>query len=116
MEPITHRLPAGADRATIEALLEDDFYEVGASGRIHRRNEVIDVVAQRYASGAEPDDDAWQLDDFSTRELTDDLRLVTYRLAFAGRLSRRSTLWRRHESGWRAVYHQGTPCGPKDDV
>lgn len=113
LEPITHRLPAGADRAAIEALLEENFFEVGASGKVYPRDVVLDVVAQRYSRGEDPDDDAWSIDDFSTVALIDNVYLVTYRLRFAGRLSRRSTLWRRHQSGWCAVYHQGTPCEPE---
>jgi len=112
LEPISHRLPRGADRADIEALFDDDFFEIGASGKVYSRDLVVDVVEQRYLSGVDPRDDAWEIDSFATRALTDDLSLVTYRISFAGRLSRRSTLWRRHATGWRAVYHQGTLCEP----
>ena len=110
MEPLLHRLPAGADREAISGILDDDFFEVGASGKEYRREFVIDVVEERYSNGVDPDDGAWEIDSLSTRILGDDVRLVTYRLSFAGRLSRRSTLWRRSEAGWRAIYHQGTIC------
>ena len=110
MEPLLHRLPAGADRVAISGILDDDFFEVGASGKEYRREFVIDVVEERYSNGVDPDDDAWEIDSLSIRVLADDVRLVTYRLSFAGRLSRRSTLWRRSEAGWRAIYHQGTIC------
>lgn len=113
LEPISHRLPAGAGREAIDALFEADFFEIGASGKTYDRAHVVNVVEQRYADGTDPDDDAWQIDDFSTTPLADDLALVTYRLRFAGRHTRRSTVWRRHGSRWRAVYHQGTVCDPE---
>ena len=112
LEPLLHRLPAGADRQAIGGILDDDFFEVGASGKVYRREFVIDVVEERYSTGVDPDDGAWDIDNLSTRVLSDDLRLVTYRLSLAGRLSRRSTLWRRSLSGWQAIYHQGTICDP----
>jgi len=112
LEPISHRLPPGADRASIETLFDDGFFEVGASGKAYSREFVVEVVEKRYLNGVDPRDDAWQIDAFATRALTDDLFLVTYRLSFDGRCSRRSTLWRRHGSGWRSVYHQGTLCEP----
>ncbi|NQX29869.1 DUF4440 domain-containing protein [Microbacteriaceae bacterium VKM Ac-2854] len=108
LEPITHRLPSGADREAISALLEDEFFEVGASGALYSRGDVIDTVARRYADGTDPDDEAWRIDNFSVLALANDLYLVTYQLHFAGRPSQRATVWRRHESRWRAVYHQGS--------
>lgn len=110
LEPITHRLPAGSGRAAIEVLLEEGFFEVGASGEVYSRELVLDVVEQRYRHDEDPDDDAWSVDEFSALALTDDAYLVTYRLSLAGRPSRRSTVWRRHARGWHAVYHQGTVC------
>jgi hypothetical protein len=110
LEPLTHRFPAGADRDAIGAVLENEFFEVGASGKLYCREFVLDVVEQRYSLGLDPADDAWEIDDFSCLALSDDVHLVTYRLCLAGRFSRRSTLWRRHQTGWRAVYHQGTLC------
>ena len=110
LEPITHRLPSGAGRAEIEALLEVDFIEIGASGTVYERSFVVDTVVKRYARKLDPDDSRWVIEDFSTRQVASGLYLVSYRLTFGGRISRRSTLWRKHESGYLAVYHQGTLC------
>lgn len=112
LEPLTHRLPPGADREAIDALLDDEFVEVGASGLVYSRDFVISLVEQRYADGVDPDDTAWEIEDVSLRVLANNLCLVTYQLCFAGRYSRRSTLWRRHGLNWRALYHQGTLCEP----
>ena len=116
LEPLLHRLPVAADRATIGALLDPDFFEVGASGSVYQRSLVLDVVERRYRAGTDPDDAVWNVQDFSTSKLSDNLYLVTYQLSFADRLSRRCTLWRWHELGWKAVYHQGTPCELEPDA
>ncbi|WP_419717479.1 DUF4440 domain-containing protein [Gordonia malaquae] len=115
LEPISHRHPPGADRSDVDALLEADFVEVGASGAVYDREFVIETIAQRYARGLDPDDTAWQIDELSVQHVGPLLHLVTYRLTFGGRTSRRSTLWRKHDSNYRAVYHQGTLCDARLD-
>ncbi|MCC3321565.1 nuclear transport factor 2 family protein [Gordonia bronchialis] len=115
LEPIFHRLPPRADRRAVEALIEPDFYEVGASGAVYTRSHVLDVVEQRYREGLDPDDAAWTVTDFHCHALTDRVYLVTYRLTLLERTSRRCTLWVRRGSTWRAAYHQGTICDPVGD-
>jgi len=46
-----------------------------------------------------------------TPQVGADVWLLTYRLHQPGRVTRRMTLWRREESSWQAVYHQGTVVG-----
>ncbi|MGF0329234.1 DUF4440 domain-containing protein [Gordonia hongkongensis] len=91
LEPIFHRLPPRTDRRAIEALLEPDFLEVGASGVVYTRHFVLDVVEQRYRDGQDPNDAAWTITDFRSIALATDVYLVTYRLRFQERLSRRCT-------------------------
>lgn len=85
---------------------------MGASGAIYRRDLVLEVVTQRYATGVDPDDSAWAVDDFAVRHLADGVWLATYLLLQGERRSRRSTLWERTPDGWRALYHQGTLAQP----
>lgn len=87
---------------------------MGASGAVYRRDYVIEVVTQRYATGADPDDRAWAVDDFAVRRITDDVWLACYLLQQGERRSRRSTLWERTPDGWRALYHQGTLLPPSE--
>lgn len=108
LEPVLHRLPPGALREDIEALLDGSYREVGASGTVYSRAVVLDVVERRYQDGSAPDDGAWSVSEFSVRELGSRCVQVTYLLEQGERLSRRSTIWRRAETGWRAIYHQGT--------
>lgn len=117
LEPLFHRGPAAADRATFEALTAPDFREVGASGRTYTREEIWDVLAER--GGRTPGDEAWQTSDWHCRQVGGDTFLVTYLLRQGARVSRRLTVWERVFPGWRAVYHQGTlvpdaPAAPPD--
>src|SRR5215471_13907447 len=105
-EPIFHRPEFGTTRADFEKMTADDFGEVGASGRRYSRAYVLDELERRYAA---PQADVWETSDFQCRRLGDDVYLLTYTLLQDNqRLTRRSTIWRRTNEGWRIVYHQGT--------
>jgi hypothetical protein len=56
-EPIFHRPEFGTSRADFEGMIEQDFWEIGASGRRYSRQCVLDVLDARYSSPAE---DEWQ--------------------------------------------------------
>jgi hypothetical protein len=108
LEPIFHRSPPGTTRATFEAMIAADYWEVGASGSIYDRAEVLDVVGRRYADPDYLPMAGLELDDFGCRPAGDGTWLVTYRLRQHARLSRRLTVWRRDGERWVALYHQGT--------
>ena len=67
----------------------EDFWEIGASGRIYRRADVIETVAARYRAN-EPDDHL-VASDFACRQLAEDLFQLTYNLLQGTRRTRRST-------------------------
>ena len=105
-EPIFHHPELGTDRATLEAMTDPDFWEVGASGRRYSREYCIDTVVKRYEGDYEDD---WETRDFHLRQLASDCYLLTYTLIENElRVTRRSTIWRRTEDRWTIVYHQGT--------
>jgi hypothetical protein len=105
-EPIFHRPEFGTSRADFDGMMADDFWEVGASGRIYSREFVLDTLAER---GHSPAEDHWVVTDFACREVAREIFLTTYQLEQdGGRLSRRSTLWRCTAAGWKILYHQGT--------
>lgn len=92
------------DPARVAALLDPEFVEIGSSGRLWSRDEILHLLAA--ASGYEPP----QVEDFQLRPLAPDLALVTFRTRrTTGSLTLRSSLWRRHATDWRCVFHQGTP-------
>jgi hypothetical protein len=106
-EPIFHRPEFGTTRAQFEAMTAPDFWEVGASGQVYSREFVLDVLERRHA------DKTWREEPFETsefrcRRLSEEVFLLTYLLQQGARRSRRTTVWRRTEPGWIALYHQGT--------
>lgn len=104
-EPIFHRPELGTMREDYAAQTADDFWEVGASGRVYERDYVLDRLVQR---GKVAGDQGWVIADARCRDLGAHTYALTYQLDQAGRLTRRLTLWRREPGGWKALYHQGT--------
>jgi hypothetical protein len=83
-----------------------DFWEVGASGRRYSREFVLEELEKRFA---QPHDDVWETSGFHCRRLADNLYLLTYTLLQnRQRKTRRSTIWRCTEDGWKILFHQGT--------
>ena len=104
-EPIFHRPELGTTREDYLAQTAEDYWEVGASGRVYDRAGVIEGLVER---GKVPGDEQWLVSDPALRRLADNTYALTYRLDQAGRLTRRLTLWRRDPDGWKILYHQGT--------
>lgn len=106
LEPIFHTAAYGPTRKDVERFVDEDFWEVGASGNEYSRDVVLQVVEERLAKG---DLESIPLEDFQCREVGADVFLVTYLLQQPDRPTRRSTLWRSTPEGWKMLYHQGTP-------
>ena len=105
-EPLFHRPEFGTTRADFERMITADFWEVGASGKKYSREFVLEALALRLRS---PVAERNVVTDFACRRLSRDTWLVTYQLEQdAGRLSRRSTIWRHVDASWQAIYHQGS--------
>ncbi len=105
-EPIFHREEFGRSRKDFENMMVADYWEVGASGNRYGRDLILDTLDERCASEYKED---WETSDFSVRELSKDLYLLTYTLIQEGkRKTRRSTIWQKIGSDWKIVYHQGT--------
>jgi len=88
-----------ADRAATAALLHRDWLEIGRSGRLCTREEILDEIAP-----IEPVD----LEVVSVEELSADTILLVWRASADGRSTLRSSLWVRAGRGWQQRFHQGT--------
>jgi hypothetical protein len=106
-EPLFHRTEVGTSRDVFEAMTAPDFWEVGASGSVYDREHVWSALAVRYTAD-EPDE--WEISDAGLRPLGPEVYLLTYVLLQGARRTRRATIWERASTGWRALYHQGTPA------
>ncbi|MEN3146878.1 DUF4440 domain-containing protein [Neorhizobium sp. IRAMC:178] len=104
-EPIFHRREFGTSREALEAMTEETFWEIGASGRVYGRDVVIANLLERYR---QPEPHGWPCRDFTISRLADNLYHLSYILEERDRLSRRSTFWRNTATGWKIVFHQGT--------
>ncbi|NKL22567.1 hypothetical protein GFM07_26470 [Rhizobium leguminosarum bv. viciae] len=89
-------------------MTEEDFFEIGASGRIYRRDFVIANLLERYK---QPESHDWPCRDFSARRLAEDLYLLNYSLDEPGRTTLRTTIWQSSGGSWKIVFHQGTIAG-----
>jgi len=109
-EPIFHRSEFGTTRAGFEKMTDQDFWEVGASGRRYSRKFVLDELEKRFSA---PHAEVWETQGFRCQRLAEDVYLLTYTLvqdsgSEKARVTRRSTIWRHIGDGWKIVFHQGT--------
>ncbi|WP_104107826.1 ribonuclease HI family protein [Nocardioides sp. 616] len=89
-----------SDPAAVAALLHPQWQEVGQSGRIWSREEVLAEI------GPLPET---SLDVVSVEEVAPDLLLLVWRSSSARGSAIRSSWWLRTSSGWVQRFHHGTP-------
>lgn len=106
-EPIFHRAVGGTSRADWEAMTVPDYWEVGASGNVYPRADVLATLDRRYADAAYDPMVGLSVQDFEVRHLDGDAWLATYVLHQGERITRRSSVWRREGDRWVLLY-QGT--------
>jgi hypothetical protein len=112
LEVATHQPQLRADHHALARLLHPNFFEVGRSGAVYSRDDVLGEFSTHPPSYR-----VWS-QDFHIEPLTEGLVLLTYRsahLADDGSLERhtsRASLWQSTEQGWQLRFHQGTPAPP----
>ncbi|MFE6222890.1 MULTISPECIES: DUF4440 domain-containing protein [unclassified Streptomyces] len=90
-----------------EELLDPAFTEVGASGRLWTRADMLAALAGLHGGEDGPPIVATA---FAGTVLAPGLVHLTYETAIDGRRARRSSVWRRDATGsLRLFYHQATP-------
>jgi hypothetical protein len=93
-----------ASATTVDELLDPEFREVGVSGRLWSRDEIVAALAAERAE-RHGETTATEL---QATVLSPELVLLTYVSERDGRRARRMSLWRRSAGTWRVLYHQGT--------
>ena len=88
-----------SDRAAVAALLHPDWQEVGRSGRLWTRDDILDDIGPIAPTGFEV---------VSVDRLGPDTILLLWRTSTDERSTLRSTLWLRTGGQWQARFHQGT--------
>jgi hypothetical protein len=85
----------------VAALLADEFIEIGSSGRVYNKQQIIDLLRREQWRGPQA-----TLRDFSARWLSVDLMLATYNIVESQTI--RSSIWKWTDGRWQMVFHQGT--------
>ncbi len=90
------------------ALLADDFYEIGCSGRLYDRAETLRHLTHEARHNR-------AIRDFQVRFLAPEVALTVYLVESAENEkvtapSWRSSLWRCQHGRWQVHFHQGTPA------
>ncbi|WP_242384298.1 DUF4440 domain-containing protein [Thermobispora bispora] len=93
-------------------LLDPEFTEIGASGRLWDRHSLINALTQE--SDAPPY--RITVSEMKGRLLAPGIVHLTYVSDENGRRARRSSIWRRSEQGWRLYFHQGTLLPPQEPM
>ncbi len=94
-----------SDPVALDRWLDPDFTEIGQSGRLWTRSEILDDLLTTDQSAYA----AAELSEPHVKELAPNCYLLTYVVHVGGRRSRRSSIWRLRGAQWRMVFNQGTP-------
>ena len=106
LEIFLHHPDFGTGKEVLENMMDENFWEVGASGKRYNKKIVLKVLLERAGN---PNKEKWNVKDFECIELSESIFLVTYKLTQDdGRVTRRSSIWKKIEQNWKIVYHQGT--------
>ena len=92
-----------SDPAAVAALLHPDWAEIGRSGRLWSRGEMLAAIGP-LAEQNTPDE-------ITGTRVAPDVILLVWRASTDRRTTLRSTLWVRHGGDWQARFHQGTDEG-----
>jgi aminoglycoside 3-N-acetyltransferase len=92
------------DPARVAALLADDFVEIGKSGRVWSRDDVVTTLA------AEPGMDGVTIGPMRGQRIAAGLVVVRYTTHHHGGVGtvHRTGWWRKTTNGWRCWFHQAT--------
>ena len=90
------------DRERLARLLADDFTEVGASGTMWDKSSILDMLGTEIPVEIE-------VIEPTGRVIGPDYVLLQWISRASEMRARRTSLWRRTDTGWELVHHQGTP-------
>jgi hypothetical protein len=106
--------PVRSSTDQVTSLIADEFIEIGSSGRVYDKAQIVAALAEEPKQGPTAGPIA---SDFAIVLLAEGVALVTYqtdrrRPDGAATRSRRSSIWKQINGRWQMVFHQGTPVPP----
>lgn len=96
------------DARRLRELIHPDFTEIGRSGRLWTRSDLLVELVE------EPTRQTPETDEWVVQRLDVDTVLVTYRVIAADRVSRHSSVWATAGESLALRFHQGTDQSPGD--
>ncbi|MGN0972342.1 MAG: DUF4440 domain-containing protein [Aristaeellaceae bacterium] len=91
-----------SDRAYLEAIMDDDYLEIGQSGRIFTKADEIRALS------AEKDDRRIVICNFTCQPLDDKVFLAHYLTKSGEDIIYRTSIWRMENGRLRIVFHQAS--------
>ncbi len=101
LDPITRKNPEN-----LFHLLGTSFFEIGCSGKVWQRPDAIKGLCSSIAPNI-------NATDFSLHRITSEVALLTFKTTKIDEngnssLVLRSSIWKKNETGWQMIFHQGT--------
>lgn len=90
------------DNKRVAELIADDFQEVGSSGRLFSKSEIMQELAEE--EGVE-----FSVQGFRFVALSEKCVLVRYETVMQEKHAHRSSIWVLRNNAWQIIHHQGTP-------
>lgn len=93
------------DFSYMNSILTDDFFEFGRSGRVYKREDLLDTEIEAFCAKL-------PLINFSIHFINLNVVLITYVTEVGDKKvekANRSSIWVKKEGKWQLRFHQGTP-------
>lgn len=108
LERQLHSTAVRSDLNKFKMLLHDDFKEIGRSGKIYNKSDVLNQLDEHKNPSEIISEE------FQYRLLSETIVLVTYRSyqrfnLNQSHLALRSSVWIFNQDRWQMIFHQGTP-------
>jgi hypothetical protein len=95
------------DRVILDLLIADNFYEIGASGNVYHKKDILEALP------LEQQHDVYgNISEFEIALLSDTFIRAHYLLQEKDRLTRRTSLWQKDQNSYQMIFHQGTVIQP----
>lgn len=88
-------------RVASSALLDAEFREFGASGKVWDKESILDMMSEDTSPPP-------TIDTVMAARLGPNAILLTYRTRSPEKTAMRSSIWLHRENGWKLYFHQGT--------
>lgn len=88
-------------RHTLDSLIADEFLEIGASGNVYNKNDILNALPSEETNH-------YVMSQFDMLGLSDNIILVTYTLSERSRRTKRASIWKLINNEWALIFHQGT--------